>query len=832
MALNKSFNVVIKAKDETKEALKSISSNVASLKQSFASAQNGVNSLKNSFVGIATAVGVFKLAGEAVQGFKSQMDELSVIKDIADNFNIAVESANNLTAVYKVNGLGAQELQKHLEKLSIGIGEALADENKLKKFKELGITLEDLKNKDVAQVFEKIQENVSELDKSVALSSLKDIFGKGGFDVLDTALDESAKRIRERNKISEETTKLAVQANDDLNRSYNELMTISDIYFNKFIADYAPAVNVLIKTLIETYDEASKFGDKQEEIGQTEAWANLAIEMADFANVATIGIVSIIRTFGVLIDTVQLVGDSVNALLSPFVLLSKSILSVFTNTIYAIRNAWEAVKNLDFAGALNAFKNAATNIVTNFNNIPTGIGKSFSKIGKEYSELKENFTKPIDVPFDLAKVRANAKKYGEELLKATKEIKGVDINRPNKPSGGDTGKTDKKTDGVDYDFQNALGYLNNYINEEKRIFAERQKYLELDRQYNLIADEDYYAQKQKLLEENTAKQIEALNAELSLIDAKNAKTTNEKEKIALAKQEYDIKQKIVELESDLNYESKKNELELQKQKVVSVNEEIQAITKKYDIQEKYINLSNSLNEGEKISAIKDLREKENQELENKIELLKKLAVLTRDPKEKQAILDQIDTIKIGIEETKNASEQFAKDFNNQIGQEFKGFFTDVIKGTESIGDSFDNLIGNISDMLLDLALNDIFKGTNNFSSVLGGVFGGGVSSGGGGGFDFGGMISGIGSLLGFADGGVTPVNKPFLVGEKGPELMFLNKSSYVANNADTQKMLGGGGGNVTVHMTVNAKDAASFKNSESQITAQYSQALRKANRNL
>lgn len=42
---------------------------------------------------------------------------------------------------------------------------------------------------------------------------------------------------------------------------------------------------------------------------------------------------------------------------------------------------------------------------------------------------------------------------------------------------------------------------------------------------------------------------------------------------------------------------------------------------------------------------------------------------------------------------------------------------------------------------------------------------------------------------GFANGGQTPANEPFLVGEKGPEIMQFDKASHVTSNADSKKML-------------------------------------------
>ena len=86
------------------------------------------------------------------------------------------------------------------------------------------------------------------------------------------------------------------------------------------------------------------------------------------------------------------------------------------------------------------------------------------------------------------------------------------------------------------------------------------------------------------------------------------------------------------------------------------------------------------------------------------------------------------------------------------------------------------------------------------------TFGGVGSLGGGGGRSGGGGLFGGAIIPGFlADGGPAGANKPYIVGERGPELFVPNTSgTVVPNNA-----LGGGGGNVTYN--INAVDAMSFK---------------------
>lgn len=69
----------------------------------------------------------------------------------------------------------------------------------------------------------------------------------------------------------------------------------------------------------------------------------------------------------------------------------------------------------------------------------------------------------------------------------------------------------------------------------------------------------------------------------------------------------------------------------------------------------------------------------------------------------------------------------------------------------------------------------------------------------------GGLLSGFGKILGFANGGMPPVNRPSVVGERGPELFVPRASGTIIPN----HALGGGGGNVNVIVNNNAQASVS-----------------------
>lgn len=108
-------------------------------------------------------------------------------------------------------------------------------------------------------------------------------------------------------------------------------------------------------------------------------------------------------------------------------------------------------------------------------------------------------------------------------------------------------------------------------------------------------------------------------------------------------------------------------------------------------------------------------------------------------------------------------------------------------------------------------IGDLLKRNGNFGT-------------GGGGFDFGSLVSGIVGIFGgkFADGGVPPMGKVSLVGERGPELFVPNTAGRIIPNHE----LGGGGQSVQVNQYFTVGDVASVStvreavaNSERRITA-------------
>lgn len=120
-----------------------------------------------------------------------------------------------------------------------------------------------------------------------------------------------------------------------------------------------------------------------------------------------------------------------------------------------------------------------------------------------------------------------------------------------------------------------------------------------------------------------------------------------------------------------------------------------------------------------------------------------------------------------------------KEIASTIRSAFSGAFMSMVDGTKSVKDAFRDMARNIIMKLYEvLVVQRLVNGIMGF---------------------FGGAMPGVGKALGFmADGGTAQANKPYIVGERGPELMVPGRSSAIIPN----DKLGGGGG-IVVNQTIN-----------------------------
>ena len=182
------------------------------------------------------------------------------------------------------------------------------------------------------------------------------------------------------------------------------------------------------------------------------------------------------------------------------------------------------------------------------------------------------------------------------------------------------------------------------------------------------------------------------------------------------------------------------------------------------------------------------------------------------------IQDLMGRWKAELADTKTMVASLAQTIQSELASAMSNAVNGVINGTMTVQEAFGQMFANIGKAFIDMATQMIAKAL--ILKVLGILFPGAAPGGGGGGLGSlfgagapeavagGGIFSGAGPvqfrtgpLQGRAAGGPISAGRPYIVGERGPELVFPGSSGYVmpadrtaAALAQSRAALGGGGG--------------------------------------
>jgi tape measure domain-containing protein len=170
-----------------------------------------------------------------------------------------------------------------------------------------------------------------------------------------------------------------------------------------------------------------------------------------------------------------------------------------------------------------------------------------------------------------------------------------------------------------------------------------------------------------------------------------------------------------------------------------------------------------------------------------------------DPGPIDIITKKVTELKDQLKELTNIGNIVANSAN-VIGDAFSQSFTDLITGSKSAKEALADFFKSVGSFFLDLAKQVIAKLIqiailNAITGLLPGLSGGG-GLGGGSGFLQGvnnplNIANSSGFNLGgfFADGGRPPINKPSIVGERGPELFVPFQQGTIVSNEDLQEQM-------------------------------------------
>ena len=194
----------------------------------------------------------------------------------------------------------------------------------------------------------------------------------------------------------------------------------------------------------------------------------------------------------------------------------------------------------------------------------------------------------------------------------------------------------------------------------------------------------------------------------------------------------------------------------------SLKRQLQELNKNYDQVQKRL-----LTEIDKTNEI----EKQNKKLQEQEELQKKNQEAATKLKEKMTAVGE------------------------EIETSIKGNLRDAITGAQSFGQAMTNVLNRIRDKIIDAQIDKIL---GNFGENFGASASGGKRKG------LGGFLGGILGGLFRANGGPVKAGKPYIVGERQPELFVPRTSGTILPSTDI-----GGGDNTTNMVTVNVDASGS-----------------------
>lgn len=762
-----------------------------------------VNSAFNAVRNTLGLVGVGLSAGAFTSFAKSVIDVADKLDDMSKRTGVAVEALNGMQYAFTLNGAEAGDLEVGLRNINKAISEAGTGSAKVQQlFRDLGMEDAARGAVDATAALNQLAAAFPRLSEADRTRVSMELLGKAGERLAPTlaqGADAFKELVAEGQKLNPITGELAAQAGQ-FSDSIQKLST-------SFRASLLPALNASIPTLNAIVDA---MGEAAREGGVLKA-----------AWVALGGV-------GAAVFTDDLLTGAQKA----------------EKEIRGINDQIERLKSGSNTGAENAGAFGEFALIT------SGAESAAAQIDtliKKRTELQ----KVVD--------QSNAK--AAEAPKAAK---------PKEPELKLTSDGNEKV--LKAQLDSRLEIIKRQFEEEGSIFGARNKALELFYQQDLISTKEYFAGKNVAAEEALNKQRALLDKEAETLRGAIAKAPKEEEKIKLQDKLAEVSEKRRKVEQEAaenalqswaaerdalkSYQNKLSELTAQLADARGQTAQSAAI--RFDIQAQSLEGEAARNPAVK-QQLEDLRTLQIAQAEfnqlkqdaalieealattekrlqtsreagaiGELELLQKLseertksaaqlsdiaaklggvAIASNDPR----LIQGSSAFRAELEALQQQTDLVGKKFDGIFKDSLGGFFDDVVTGTKSVSDAFDDMAKNILGQLSKIATQAIAE--DLFGKVAGSPSG--AASGGGGGASI------VGSLLGalfsangnafdgsgnvvhaFANGGV--VNSPTffkfaqgagVMGEAGPEAII-----PLSRGSDGKLGVRGGGG-VTINQS-------------------------------
>jgi hypothetical protein len=339
---------------------------------------------------------------------------------------------------------------------------------------------------------------------------------------------------------------------------------------------------------------------------------------------------------------------------------------------------------------------------------------------------------------------------------------------PTKPGQAPTGGAVRTvTQGID---PKVAAEAKKVQDEAKRFDAEQVKYIdELIAKEKAAADEDIKRLNARLAaqKKNAQEEIDIYQARVDASDAEAAALAA----IDIARNDARKAQELKQQDEQKSLARSKQMFALERAGLTMRTEDLQMQKELVDLTNKHLDALEAINRNQLLNA--DARqnaiERENALYEASIEFVKERNRVLKDGSAMDGFARAMDRFINNLPNKLQRGEQLFMSFTGTLNQAIDEF---VEKGTLA----WDRLIENMIKGMLKAELQR--QATQLFSMGFKALSGGNV-------------LSTLGSFLGFADGGEPPVNKPSIVGERGPELFVPKTAGMIIPNNQLAAMGGG-----------------------------------------
>lgn len=765
--------------------------------RSLANLNNRINATTNLF-------GKFKTALLAV-GFatfaRSAISAAGEIKDLGESTGFAVGELARLKVLLNSFGGASDKLPQLITTYSKKVDEAREGSLKAQNtFRELGISLSDLSKLSTEELFKKTLSGLGNLETGAHKTALQlELFGKSAATLDPGGLGEAfAKGTKESDSYARSVIR-AGELNDNLAKATDNIKLA-------FLEAFEPAIN-----LVNQLSNATEEGNTQLQKMVIVLKLVGAVMVSTFA----IGIIRpMVTMLGTLGRGFGLIAGSAGA-----AGLARSMASVFRVT-GPLLGGLRAI-GIVISGGLGIY--AASQLFDNLGDIAVN---SVSRIIESIGELAASI---LNLPTDAIAGLLNL--FGAGITKAYGLGDGVQyLVDKAKEARLESEKSALAIKKAKEESESAKESLEKPANVPVTVDT-----TELDKAI-LAAKRigDQYI-------ETNSKIKEQITLDTILIDKSKEQADAIRAKAALYDREEDQIQRLIEAQQNLSKEQKDagvaaeydRQIERVKQLTIEEEKTLDMLIQRQQTEQriadiKQFTLQQEIAGQDKLRQIQSdtaqltmtalaRRYKEIEDsAENTFQARLAEAKLNKETLSDSDISQIRDAAYAGVNAQKEAAKTYhetSRSFSTGWEQAFNDYVDNATNAANQARDVFQKVTQGMEDMIINFAKTGKFEFVSFINSIvemllrseiqrtMASIFSATRSPGGAG---VTGVFSGLGSLLGFANGGLIPHNGPVIVGERGPEILSGAGGRSVTPNDQI-------GGTTMVTYNINATDARSFQ---------------------